>query len=63
MLAQWAGLPGAQVEPGSASHRNLLRAGFVAAHRLTQWRSGDGGGVQPSGEAADHPVQPPPDRA
>lgn len=23
---------------GSPSHRNLLRAGFPPAHRLTQWR-------------------------
>lgn len=28
---------GVKVEPGTASHRNLLRAGFAPAHAVTQW--------------------------
>ena len=28
---------GVKVEPGSASHRNLLRAGFAPADEVTQW--------------------------
>lgn len=57
--AQRADRVSVKVEPGSVSHRNLLRAGFVDAYRLTQWASGELGGTEPPDESVDRPVQPP----
>lgn len=47
-----------KVEPGTASHRNLLRAGFADAYPLTQWVSGGAGRTEPAGEAGEHTVRP-----